>query len=179
MWELWKRRTGVSGEVPEETPTRRARRRRRRRIVLSVVGAVLVVAGVLVYRTASYYADPHSHIRRSFRGLELPSMQLVAEEPHGVAWRLLSSCPRIERYYISQESVEATCVKVEAAMRRWGVRDLDLSGESCDLEGEKDRWVMQGFVRSDAQIFSSRKTQAYRPIEQPHQAVAIITLLDD
>lgn len=140
-----------------------------------VVAVMLLaaVAWVSFYRVATYSVNPHSHIKRGLRGLELPrSLEFVAERRAGVSGCLGGDCPRVTRYYVSDQTVEELCPQIELAMRAWGVPELRKFGDPCNLQGIKEPWVVRADVVRDLTIDLETKFP-------PHRSVTVIELIAD
>lgn len=126
-------------------------------------------------RAADRFSFTHDEARAAFAGFELPAgYTLAGEEELGVSSCLFADCLRVERYYASLRTVETACDDLFRAISAWGVSGISDAG-GCNYSGRLSRWRIQAQVLADADI-DSYGTSRDRPITEPHESVAIVTV---
>lgn len=162
-------------------------------IALAVSGFLPVVTGLIVVTWAVWpllwlSSDSPRPLIKQLAGLELgDDFKLVAEEHSGATDCLFGECRNVERYYVSQLTVEQACRKATAALRSWAdeVSEYDESYVDrrpeeevppCDLFGTKGRYGWVSGVGRDMTIYEQDAVADERPITEPHRSVLFVRL---
>jgi hypothetical protein len=166
--------------VEPRKPSRRARLVTYGILALAGVASAMVLT-LLLWDRGTNAADrlsyTHEHARAAFEGFELPTGYLLtAEQELGMSPCLFGDCLRVQRYYTSLQMVDAACIDLLGALEVWGATNVvDAGAVPCNFSGRLGRWDIQAQVVPDATI-DDYGTSGDRPINEPHNSVAIVAV---